>query len=80
MIGFSNEQFYEQPACRAIPEHPHRRLRHAPLSMHRIDGIYEKRKNEAEADQVVKIVKDLLKREMPPSIGIACFNLPQAAI
>ena len=76
LIGFSNEQFYGS-RLQAIPEHPHRRLRHAPLSLYRTDGIYEKRKNEAEADQVVKVVKDLLKREMPPSIGIACFNLPQ---
>ena len=43
----------------------------------RADGFYDKRKNEAEADAVVKIVKDLLKRAQPPSIGIACFNLPQ---
>lgn len=76
LIGFSNEQFYGS-RLQAIPEHPHRRLRHAPLSLHRVEGLYEKRKNEIEADGVVKIVKDLLKRDMPPSIGIACFNLPQ---
>lgn len=76
LIGFSNEQFYNS-RLQAIPEHPHKRTRHAPISLHRVEGIYEKRKNEAEADQVVKVVKELLKRPTPPSIGIACFNLPQ---
>ncbi|HYO10870.1 MAG TPA: AAA domain-containing protein [Tepidisphaeraceae bacterium] len=76
LIGFSNEQFYGS-RLQAIPEHPRSRTRHAPLALVRADGVYEKRKNEAEADAVVKIVRDLLKRPQPPSIGIACFNLPQ---
>jgi AAA domain/REase_MTES_1575 len=76
LIGFSNEQFYGS-RLQAIPEHPHKRSRHAPVTLHRADGIYDKRKNEAEADKVIAIVKELLKRPQPPSIGIACFNLPQ---
>ena len=40
-------------------------------------GIYERRRNEAEADRIVQIVKELLARKEPPSIGIACFNLVQ---
>ncbi len=76
LIGFSNEQFYGS-RLQAIPEHPHKRSRHAPLTLYRAEGLYEKRKNETEADAVIKIVKELLKRPQPPSIGIACFNLPQ---
>ncbi len=76
LIGFSNEQFYGS-RLQAIPEHPHKRSRNAPISLVRVEGIYDKRKNVAEADAVVKVVKDLLKRPQPPSIGIACFNLPQ---
>jgi hypothetical protein len=76
LIGFSNEQFYGS-RLQAIPEHPRTRSRQAPIALVRAEGVYEKRKNEAEADAVVKIVKDLLKRPQPPSIGIACFNLPQ---
>ena len=45
--------------------------------MYRVDGAYNKRANEAEADRVVQIVHDLLNRAVPPSIGIACLNLPQ---
>jgi superfamily I DNA and/or RNA helicase len=70
LIGFSNEQFYGS-RLQAIPEHPRARSRHAPLSLVRADGFYEKRRNEAEADAVIKIVKDLLKRAQPPSIGIS---------
>ena len=30
-----------------------------------------------EAEQVCRIVRDLLRRAEPPSIGIACFNIVQ---
>src|SRR5207244_18505 len=39
--------------------------------------LFEAHQGELEADKVVAIVKDLLKKPQPPSIGIACFNLPQ---
>jgi hypothetical protein len=39
--------------------------------------MYEKRANIAEAEKVCQIVRDLLKRAEPPSIGIACFNITQ---
>jgi hypothetical protein len=76
LIGFSNEQFYGS-RLQAIPEHPRTRSRQAPISLVRADGTYEKRRNETEAEAVVEIVKELLSRDQPPSIGIACFNLPQ---
>jgi hypothetical protein len=43
----------------------------------RANGIYDKRVNEAEASEVLRIVRELLNSENPPSIGIACFNLAQ---
>jgi hypothetical protein len=76
LIGFSNEQFYSS-RLQSIPSHPRHRTRVAPLSLHRVDGIYEKRGNDAEADKVVQVVRELLNRPNPPSIGIACFNLVQ---
>lgn len=76
LIGFSNEQFYGS-RLQAIPEHPQRRVRQAPLSLVHTRGTYEKRRNEAEADAVVKLVRELLSQPQPPSIGIASFNLPQ---
>ena len=76
LIEFSNRHFYNA-RLQPIPAHPNNRTRYAPLTLYAVNGTYAKRANEAEADQVVKIVRDLLKRADPPSIGIACFNLPQ---
>ncbi|HWE02188.1 MAG TPA: AAA domain-containing protein [Tepidisphaeraceae bacterium] len=76
LIGFSNEHFYSS-RLQAIPGHPKNRARYAPITVYRADGIYEKRKNAIEADRVCNIVRDLLKRAAPPSIGIACFNMVQ---
>lgn len=76
LIEFSNEQFYGS-RLQAIPGHPSNRTRFAPITLQRVDGIYEKRCNVPEAKRVCEIVRDLLKRATPPSIGIACFNLAQ---
>jgi hypothetical protein len=76
LIAFSNEQFYNH-RLQAIPGHPSNATRFCPLTLYRADGIYEDRANEKEADTVCRIVRDLLKRAEPPSIGIACFNLVQ---
>jgi hypothetical protein len=76
LIEFSNQHFYDA-RLQAIPSHPSNRTRFSPLTLYKAGGTYEKRRNQAEADQVCKIVQDLLKRADPPSIGIACFNLSQ---
>lgn len=76
LIQFSNRHFYNS-RLQPIPGHPLNRARFAPVTLYRADGTYEKRANEQEAERVCEIVSDLLKRSEPPSIGIACFNLPQ---
>ncbi|HEX4124411.1 MAG TPA: AAA domain-containing protein [Tepidisphaeraceae bacterium] len=76
LIEFSNEQFYHS-RLQAIPGHPRNRTRFAPLTLYACNGVYEKRANAAEARKVSQIVRDLLKRAEPPSIGIACFNITQ---
>jgi hypothetical protein len=76
LIEFSNRNFYAS-RLQAIPGHPSNRAKFSPLTLYRVEGVYNKRQNEAEADRVVQIVHDLLKRADPPSIGIACLNLPQ---
>ena len=76
LIGFSNAQFYGS-RLQAIPGHPKNRTRYAPLRLYPVEGVYDERCNEAEAARVVQIVRDLLKWAEPPSVGIACFNLPQ---
>lgn len=76
LIEFSNKNFYDA-RLQAIPGHPKHRATTAPLRLVRVDGVYDKRANPAEAKAVVEIVKELLARPNPPSIGIACFNLVQ---
>ncbi len=76
LIQFSNQSFYDK-RLQPIPGHPKNRERHPPIRLARVDGVYEKRANTAEAREVLRIVRELLAREAPPSIGIACFNLVQ---
>jgi hypothetical protein len=76
LIEFSNDKFYHS-RLQAIPGHPRNRTRYAPLTLYPCTGMYEKRANIAEAEKVCQIVRDLLKRAEPPSIGIACFNITQ---
>jgi hypothetical protein len=76
LISFSNEHFYGR-RLQAIPGHPRNRIRVSPLTLYNVGGTYTDRTNVREAEEVCRIVKDLLRRAEPPSIGIACFNLPQ---
>jgi superfamily I DNA and/or RNA helicase len=64
LIEFSNEHFYDS-RLQAIPGHPKNRAPVPPLSLYRAGGTYEKRVNEAEAEKVCEIVRDLLKRADP---------------
>ncbi len=76
LIEFSNQHFYGS-RLQAIPGHPKNRGLWPPVTLERVDGMYDKRRNEAEADRVCELVRELLDCKDPPSIGIACFNLRQ---
>lgn len=77
LIGFSNEQFYGT-RLQPIPGHPRNRALTAPITIHRVAGVYDKnRTNGIEAQRVVDLVAELLDDQAPPSVGIACFNIPQ---
>lgn len=76
LIEFSNHSFYGS-RLQAIPGHPRNVAPHAPITLLHVDGVYDKRVNLQEAQAVVALVRDLLAREAPPSIGIACFSLAQ---
>jgi hypothetical protein len=76
LIQFSNNQFYSS-RLQPIPGHPSHRARFALITLYHADGVYKERTNSVEAAEVCRIVRDLLKRAEPPSIGIACFNITQ---
>jgi hypothetical protein len=76
LIGFSNEHFYRS-RLQPIPAHPSTRTATPAIELHRVDGVYSKRRNVDEAERVIEIVRELLAEKNPPSIGIACFNMVQ---
>jgi hypothetical protein len=76
LIEFSNRSFYDR-RLQAIPGHPMNRPQASPIRLIRADGIYLKRGNAKEAQAVCDLVRELLNRPEPPSIGVACFNLTQ---
>jgi len=48
------------------------------ISFHRMqNGIYDKRRNRAEADYIAQLVRELLRRECGRSIGIVAFSEAQ---
>jgi hypothetical protein len=76
LIRFSNDAFYGS-RLQAVPAHPSNRVETPPVKLVHVGGTYAKRGNAREAEEVVRIVRDLLSWPQPPSIGIACFNLTQ---
>jgi hypothetical protein len=76
LIQFSNRHFYDA-RLQPIPAHPASVSAVPPLRLEQVDGVYDKRANVKEAEAVVRIVRELLGRAQPPSLGIACFNLSQ---
>lgn len=49
-----------------------------PVSFHFLEhGVYEKRRNRAEAEYIAELVRGLLRQESRPSIGIVAFSEAQ---
>lgn len=76
LIEYSNHAFYGS-RLQPIPGNPARTPALPPIHLIHVDGIYLDRGNESEARAAVDLVAQLLALPNPPSIGIACFNLPQ---
>ena len=88
LISFSNWAFYDGRLL-TVPDQ--RLLGHAdggsagcelllsrPLSVHFLpNGVYEKRRNRAEADYIAGLVRDLLVRREGLSIGVIAFSEAQ---
>lgn len=76
LINFSNHAFYDgrlniippaQPAAANMP----------PIEFLPVDGLWERNRNEAEAQRVVALVRTLVQRPDRPTIGIVTFNYHQ---
>jgi hypothetical protein len=78
LIAFSNHAMYEGQLL-TIPSTASPRSPSA-LRWHAVPaGQYEEGRNRVEAEEVVNILHELLRREPPPSAGVVTFNLQQRA-
>jgi len=75
LIDFSNYAFYEQ-RLKPIPT----QLEYSPIAFLSINGTYENHCNDLEADAVLRILENDIKKldnGEYPSVGIATFNITQ---
>lgn len=70
LIEFSNTCFYKS---RLIPMPG--TIKEAPIVFQQVNGLYENRTNQKEAEQVIQLIKNEIPSEK--SLGIATFNLTQ---
>jgi len=76
LIDFSNAMFYENK-LRIAPNVCIDKT-HPAIERIKVDGIWDNRKNEAEASAVIKLVKKILsERKNNESVGIVTFNVEQ---
>jgi very-short-patch-repair endonuclease len=76
LINFSNHAFYDGrlniiPPANSLPAYQ------PPIEFMRVEGIWEKNTNEAEARHILQLVEELIQRSDNPSIGIVTFNYHQ---
>ncbi|RPA68337.1 DUF4011 domain-containing protein [Cyclobacteriaceae bacterium YHN15] len=73
LIQFSNQHFYEN-RLRMLPDLQLERKRENPFSLIKVDGIWERQMNRAEAEKVVEEIKRIQQRFPEDSIGVITFN------
>lgn len=78
LINFSNYAFYNGN-LNISPNIKHTKaLAHPPIEQIKVDGLWEQRKNQAEASRVVELVAEILKnRKKEETVGIITFNITQ---
>ncbi|MEL6654593.1 MAG: AAA domain-containing protein, partial [Bacteroidota bacterium] len=79
LIQFSNEAFYEGRLQVMPPAQPNP-INQPPLNWILVMGQWQHNRNRPEAEQVVSLIQQLLKREDQPSIGVVTFNYQQAEL
>lgn len=76
LIDFSNKVFYDNKL--QIAPNVSRNVKQKPIERVLVDGMWDNRKNMAEAKKVVELTKQLLKtRKNNETIGIITFNSEQ---
>lgn len=73
LISFSNHAFYSGRL--QMPPSVHPKVSNAPLLLIEAKGVYDKKQNVAEAQQVVSLLRKIwLSDGQPPTVGVVTFN------
>jgi primosomal replication protein N'' len=80
LIGFSNHAFYAGRLSVPVRHPDPEILKAKPISVIRVDGVYENQANESEAKRVVDLLAEYWTAPISsrPSIGVVTFNRKQA--
>lgn len=76
LIDFSNRYFYGGD-LQLLPDMQAMNLGEPSIRFERIDGTWENNINPAEADYIVTLIDQLIKKEPTKEIGVITFNAPQ---
>ncbi|MBO3699147.1 AAA domain-containing protein [Roseivirga sp. E12] len=79
LIDFSNQHFYKGK-LKVLPDFKGVNNTDASIEYVKVDGLWEKQQNQAEADRIVALVKRFTAEDEQKSIGIVTFNAPQQAL
>ena len=74
LIEFSNHAFYDGTLISPSTNQSFFSSVHTPIIVKEIKWNYFASKNEAEAEEVIKTLKEIWLMEKPPSLGIIVFN------
>jgi len=76
LIGFSNQNFYESK-LRFLPYKKDITGPRKPIEYIKVDGVWNKQRNELEAEEVVRLVLQYCKEKPESSLGVVTFNFRQ---
>ena len=76
LIDFSNKAFYN--GTLQVAPNVSKNIKNKPIERIMVDGLWDDRKNIAEAKEVVRLLKSILKnRKHKETVGIITFNVEQ---
>lgn len=79
LIDFSNQHFYKGK-LQMLPHFEHINDSKPPIDFVKIDGLWDNKQNEVEAEKVIEILKDLMAASSNRSVGVVTFNATQQSL
>lgn len=79
LIDFSNQHFYKGK-LKVLPNFHRVNDAESAIDYIKVDGIWDKQQNYAEADHIVDLVKTFDEDESTKTLGVVTFNAPQQAL